>query len=309
MLIVCPNCSTGYDVNPDVLGDSGRTVRCVRCRQTWIAPATATPELVAATSASPGATVGADARDGLAAIPAADSTDEDWNAAPVVNEPVAERAGTTQSQADDEMADVWGVPQQPSPPLAPDGHETSERPAEKPPVDIETLAALQEQKKVERGRFDRFDLSKFRLSTMIKTIIALQVVAIVAIVVWRHEIVGWRPQMASFFSVFGLNVNLRGLDFVDVHTVQDSRDGVVVLIVEGALKNVTNTTVTVPRLRFALRNKELAELYAWTAPPDRGMLGAGETLPFRTRLASPPPDGDDVLVRFLVRQDLVNGSR
>ncbi len=37
MHIVCPNCGTSYDVQPAALGPAGRTVRCVRCRETWLA--------------------------------------------------------------------------------------------------------------------------------------------------------------------------------------------------------------------------------------------------------------------------------
>ena len=35
MNIVCPNCGTSYDVEASALGPAGRTVRCVRCRETW----------------------------------------------------------------------------------------------------------------------------------------------------------------------------------------------------------------------------------------------------------------------------------
>ena len=35
MHIVCPNCGTSYDVEASALGPAGRTVRCVRCRETW----------------------------------------------------------------------------------------------------------------------------------------------------------------------------------------------------------------------------------------------------------------------------------
>jgi hypothetical protein len=44
-------------------------------------------------------------------------------------------------------------------------------------------------------------------------------------------------------------------------------------------------------------------------PPEKGTLDPGETLPFRSRLASPPVDGNDILVRFLNRLDFMNGTR
>ena len=37
MKIVCPNCTTSYDVEAAALGESGRSVRCVRCRTVWFA--------------------------------------------------------------------------------------------------------------------------------------------------------------------------------------------------------------------------------------------------------------------------------
>jgi hypothetical protein len=127
--------------------------------------------------------------------------------------------------------------------------------------------------------------------------------------IWRAEIVHWLPQTASFFRAIGFGVNIRGLTFADLHTSKDSHDGVTVLIVEGDIVNDTSATVAVPRLRFALRNAGLAELFSWTAPPERGTLGPGESLPFRSRLASPPRDGNDILVRFMTRLDFMNGAR
>ena len=37
MLIVCPNCATSYRVETISLGEEGRSVRCVRCRNVWFA--------------------------------------------------------------------------------------------------------------------------------------------------------------------------------------------------------------------------------------------------------------------------------
>jgi hypothetical protein len=76
-----------------------------------------------------------------------------------------------------------------------------------------------------------------------------------------------------------------------------------VLVVEGLILSVAKTSVDVPRLRLAVRNESGAEIYSWTALPTRSILGAGEQLPFRSRLASPPAEGRDVVVRFFNRHD------
>ena len=63
----------------------------------------------------------------------------------------------------------------------------------------------------------------------------------------------------------------------------------------------------VPRLRFGVRNGAGLEIYSWTALPTRSVLAPGETLAFRSRLASPPRERHDVVVRFFNRRDLVAG--
>lgn len=37
MQIVCPHCSTSYGISPASLGEAGRTVRCARCKEVWLA--------------------------------------------------------------------------------------------------------------------------------------------------------------------------------------------------------------------------------------------------------------------------------
>src|SRR3954471_12120813 len=37
MHIICPHCSTSYAINPATLGVAGRTVRCSRCKEVWLA--------------------------------------------------------------------------------------------------------------------------------------------------------------------------------------------------------------------------------------------------------------------------------
>jgi hypothetical protein len=102
-------------------------------------------------------------------------------------------------------------------------------------------------------------------------------------------------------------VNLRGLAFEDIRMSRAEQDGVGVLVVEGSIVNVSGRPVEVPRLRLAVRNGGKNEIYAWTAQPSRSILGPGETLPFRSRLASPPAEAREVMVRFFSRRDVVAG--
>ena len=81
----------------------------------------------------------------------------------------------------------------------------------------------------------------------------------------------------------------------------EQHEGVPILVVEGNI-NTTRRNEDVPRLKFILRNA--AQIYFWTAVPVRASLSPGEGEGFRTRLASPPADARDVVVRFVNRHDL-----
>jgi hypothetical protein len=115
------------------------------------------------------------------------------------------------------------------------------------------------------------------------------------------------PQTASFYALLGLPVNVRGLTFEKMATITEQQEGVPILMVEGNIVNDTRRTVEVPRIKLAVRNAARQEVYSWTAVPTRATLSPGEAIAFRSRLASPPPDAHDVLVRFVNRRDIVAG--
>jgi hypothetical protein len=162
--------------------------------------------------------------------------------------------------------------------------------------DIETVAAR--RARAAKGR--RKALRLPGLPTIILMLVALDL----GLVGWRTEIVRWVPQMAPLYAAIGLPVNIRGLLFTDVTVETQSHEGVAVLVVQGTIVSTATQTVDVPRLRFAVRNASGDELYKWTALPNRPVLAAGQTLAFQSRLASPPPETHDVLVRFFTRRDL-----
>jgi hypothetical protein len=134
--------------------------------------------------------------------------------------------------------------------------------------------------------------------------IAIAASVVTALLAWRTEIVRLLPQTARLYAAIGMPVNLRGLDIRDVKISGDTHEGVPVLVIEGNVVSKLKQTAQVPRLRFALRSKSGVEVYAWTTQAQTPVLAAGEILPFRTRLASPPGDARDVVVRFLHRRDL-----
>jgi hypothetical protein len=168
-----------------------------------------------------------------------------------------------------------------------------------PSGDIETVAA----RRIHRRARKRSRMPVFGLPTAVLALIAVNF----GLIAWRTEVVRWMPQMASLYSAIGLPVNLRGLAFTDITTRRETQDGVQVLVVEGFIQNETRRPVQVPRLRFAVRNTSGQEIYSWTSMPARSTIPSGTMLPFRSRLASPPPEAHEVLVRFFNKRDLIAG--
>ena len=317
MLIVCPSCATSYDVNLASLSPNGRQVRCVRCRAIWHAePSHADKLMHAAAALAPerdGPTDGAEdavdrAADELASArlePFRRATDEQASTAPAT---ALGRDGEPAEQIERGYSDEVEAP-----PIVPVDLD-EERPravrdrrvhAPEPEKsggaqDIESVAAR--RLRATRGSL-RWPLS--RLQTGILALALLDTI----LVGWRSDVVRALPQTASFYSLLGLSVNLRGLVFDNVATVTEQHEGVPILVVEGNVVNTTRKNEDVPRLKFILRNAAQHEIYSWTAVPVRASLPPGEGVGFRTRLASPPADARDVVVRFVNRRDMVAANR
>jgi hypothetical protein len=228
-----------------------------------------------------------DTADGFGAIAAPDPTDVGFvhDAPPIATAGADTPAGY----------DMPAGPLLESPALAP-GDDQRPAPDTVLPEDIETVAARRAK---EQGRNRRFGWPLAGLPTAVLGLILLDL----GLIGWRAEIVRAVPQMAPLYAAIGLGVNLRGLVLTDVTTETVSSDGVPVLMIRGQIVSATKRVVDVPRLRFAVRNGSGNEIYSWTALPNRSLLGPGEALAFQSRLASPPPETHDVLVRFFTRRD------
>jgi predicted Zn finger-like uncharacterized protein len=312
MQIACPNCSTTYQIAEAAVGANGRSVRCGRCRTLWratltaiAAPAGGAPADDAAAVAAFRAELGAApappvAGDQPAEPPLADLT------GPKGQEPMAVEAAAAPADTPPvALADI-PIPVEGAPPLAPaagDGAPTTQVASldDTGPPDIESVAARRSRNMARKRRS--------RLRIPLPFAIAAMIAISVGLLSLRKEVVRHAPQMASFYGAIGMPVNLRGLVFSDIKIGSEIHDGVPVLVVEGLIVSTTSKKVDVPRLRFALRNAAGAEVYAWTAQPSQPVLDPFETMPFRSRLASPPAEGHDIQVRFFTRRDAVAALR
>ena len=123
-------------------------------------------------------------------------------------------------------------------------------------------------------------------------------------IVSRQSVVRAAPELATLYAAIGIPVNLRGLEFQNIRTKQEIQDGIAVLAIEGEVENVANRAVELPRVRLSVLGENGVEIYAWTALLPRSILYPHERVPFKSRLASPPAQGKEIMVRFLTRADL-----
>jgi len=315
MLIVCPSCATSYMIDQASVGPAGRTVRCARCKVTWVAggPERA-PEVTAfvdrviadaeAQSTPPAGTEAAPppAAAALPPQPAQAATDG-------VGAEDSESITATDSKA----PPVEPPPPEPAPAETPAAEPAmiADAPSLVPPIEHEPLpdAANAEPDSEDAESFDvrrqrlqgrrKQSLRSSRWTAIILVLVALNVALLGA----RKDVVRYLPQTASLFAAIGLPVNLRNLKFEQVRISREAEDGVSILIVEGAIVSDAGKPVEVARLRFAARNATGQEVYTWTMPPPRSILGPSERLEFRSQIPAPPADARDVMVRFFTAND------
>jgi predicted Zn finger-like uncharacterized protein len=288
MHIVCPHCTTSYAIDPATLGVAGRSVRCSRCKEVWLARPEDAVEMAPAH-----------------AMAAASQTSEETDAA-------AEWDALAREE------DSQEAPLVDSPSISADWPEGDGSP---PGADSDWPSVAQDD--AEDGGAGR--RSGSWLGKILKppalllrasgkpyvglpTACAAMGALVLALIIWRVDVVRLLPQTATFYKMVGLEVNLRGLMFRDVKITTETVEGKQVLVIEGMITGEAKKPVELPRLRFSVRDAQGAEIYAWNAVLEQTVLRPGEYTRFKSRLASPPAEGRNIDIRFFNKRDLASGS-
>jgi hypothetical protein len=263
---------------------AGRTVRCSRCKEVWLAR----PE---------------DAVDVIAPVPAM----------------AAAGASSAESGAADEweamarQEEAGATPVVDSPSISADWPDDASRDeANWPSVareDAESHAGTTSRRRgLLRRLLPPFARPHLHLpAATLPTACAAMGALLLALMVWRADVVRLLPQTALFYKMVGLDLNLRGLAFKDIKVSNETVEGKPVLVIEGVIVGETRKPVDLPRLRFSVRDAQGAEIYAWNAVLEQPVLKPGERAFFKSRLASPPPEGRNIDIRFFNKRDLAGG--
>jgi len=282
MHIVCPHCTTSYAIDVATLGAAGRTVRCSRCKEVWLARPQDAVE-VAAQIPAMAESENQDAAAEWEALAREDAGQEEE--APVVDSPSI--SGDWPDGEDASKADWTSMARDD----APDGGTTR----------LGRLSGLTKW----LGPVGRMRVPR---GVSLPTACAAMGALVLALLIWRVDVVRLLPQTAGFYKMVGLDVNLRGLKFKDVKITSETVEGKPVLVIEGVIVGEASKPVELPRLRFSVRDAQGAEIYAWNAVLEQPILQPGEKAWFKSRLASPPPEGRNIDVRFFSKRDIARGN-
>jgi predicted Zn finger-like uncharacterized protein len=285
MHIICPYCTTTYAIDLSTLGAGGRTVRCSRCKKVWLArPEDAVniqalvPSMADGGGQAPNSAVAAGRNE-----PPGSKLEQDHET-PVVESPSISAEWPAESQASPE-------------PNWPSMARADEAKAARP------------RRSLLRRLIPSFSSSRLAMPAVsLATICAAMGALVLALTIWRADVVRLLPQTAAFYKLAGLDVNLRGLLFKDVKITNENVEGKQVLVIEGVIIGQGKKPVELPRLRFSVRDAQGAEIYAWNAVLEQAVLKPGEKAWFKSRLASPPPEGRNIDVRFFNKRDIAAGG-
>lgn len=176
-----------------------------------------------------------------------------------------------------------------------------------PPIEFQDLETA-----AQHHDFDDAGLGKHRVIVKRKTqkslisghaVVVGLAIGLLGAGIWlREPVVRAVPQTAALFELIGLDVNLVGLDFQELAWERKIENGTPVLIISGRIVNVSDAGAYVPAVRLSLLTGDKDELFSWVTEPETRTLEAGTAVDFAARLASPPDEATNVMVRFTPRE-------
>ncbi len=284
MHIVCPNCTTSYAVNPATFGDAGRTVRCARCKEVWLARpedlsrAEARVPAMAAKASEP------DPNEDMSAWGVTEDDDASAPNVPVVESPSisADWPVDANDRTEERRLGHAGAARR--------GGRDAGHPAVAPcragPFRAVAAAVVRHATSQPADRHRGHGVAVARTGDLARR-------SGQADAADRDFLSGGRPRR-----------EYAGLAFKDVKVTTETVDGKSVLLIEGLIVSETRTPTALPRLRFVVRDEKGTEIYGWNAVLEQLGLNPGDKTWFRSRLASPPAEGRSIDVRFFTKRDV-----
>jgi len=300
MIVACPHCSSQYDVDAALFGEAPRTVKCSDCGWEWLhlPDGVDFPPAPAAWNAEPAETSAAAHADGpdlsfgdamaAAQLAIADAA-KDASGDTALPAPTDAGAFAVAPAAGGSAAKGQPDGDAPAGPAA-DAEDDFE--IELGSEETETVAA-EPPPPAPPPRVPRWVVG---ISAAAATVVVLAA----GLLLGRHAILEAVPGSAGMYRMLGVAVDAigAGLEIGDVASSREWSEGEEALIVSGQITNTTPGPMPVPPLKVALYNEADQPLQSVTIPAAGKVLMAGETTPFRARIASPQETAQRIKITF-----------
>ena len=327
MILTCPECTTSYEAPTELLGSTGRKVKCHKCSHIWLAipdENVEAPREIFEIDDTDESLLDGEGDEGSNDIDlddliarSSEPADEAEADEAEVNEAEADKAEADEAEANEaEANEAVSTESADSSELemmvgdeTPDFDNEAEPEEESEVIDsssddpdhiedVESIAAARRSLNQTFSGNLKFPVAKIRQIGMIAAALVLLLGGLYA---FRYQVVSVAPGSSRLYALFGLDINLRGLEFREIVYAREFEDGVPVLAVRGEIINVTDAPVLLPTIRFSLRDSGAQEVYHWTGSAGPDLLAPSGVVPFESRLASPPVGAQEILVRFAGR--------
>lgn len=157
-----------------------------------------------------------------------------------------------------------------------------------------SAAARFRQQQAERMRRERVRAS---LVTWSATGVAIAATA-AGVVAVRQDVAELWPNSASAFTALGLDVNVYGLEIMDLQVSRDFDGATPIVIVSGEVRNIGGDDKETPPLRLTLRDDHGNPVFEIVQALPAGAIAPGAAIPFSVRLENPPLNAVDLEASF-----------
>jgi predicted Zn finger-like uncharacterized protein len=126
------------------------------------------------------------------------------------------------------------------------------------------------------------------------------------VVAVRQDVAELWPESASAFTALGLDVNVYGLEIMDLQVSRDFDGATPIVIVTGEVRNIGGDQKPSPPLRLTLRDEHANPVFEIVQALPVGDISPGAATPFAIRIENPPLNAVDLEASFAAPGEAVS---
>lgn len=270
MIITCPECQTRFKTSAKAIGPNGRTVRCASCSTTWFVSAEESDLALDRLS--------------LEDIEASEFevVEQERQTKSVLKKGLSEQSKRKESLGSGRIVDEGAI--------------AASTWTGEPVADTTLRGAHSDMRELAERRRSRRRLWNVMLIWLVPLILLGAIAA--AGYYYRQDVVNRIPKSASLYKALGIDVSAPGLTLSPPTTRYVQIDGKPVLIVEGAVKNISNEALSLPLVALSLHNSSGQKLAEWNVELGDAPLRAGASSDYLSQYPAPPLDAVELRSRF-----------